>query len=143
MDSLIQILPGLEDGLRRFEIVPRMLREAFDELNEICNDKLKIENELMFTHRLKNHVHEYSEHVRTGVIARLLQKDRGDIVHWYETVKEIKKTKNGKQRIAKGYSITPDNLNLACYKKYLTSKLKDTIEIAGIIASPGLTVMEI
>jgi DNA polymerase elongation subunit (family B) len=127
----------------RFEIVPRMLREAFDELNEICNDKLKIENELMFTQRLKKYVYEYSEHVRTGVIARLLQKDRGDIVHWYETIKEIKTTKNGKQRIAKGYSITPDNLNLACYKKYLTSKLKDTIEIAGIIASPGLTVMEI
>jgi DNA polymerase elongation subunit (family B) len=62
----------------RFEMVPRMLKEAFNELEEICNDKVRIENELKFTHRLKKHVYEYAEHVRTGVIAGLLEKDKGD-----------------------------------------------------------------
>jgi DNA polymerase I len=114
----------------RFEIVPRMLKEAFNDLEEICDDKLRIENELKFTHRLKKYVYEYSEHVRTGVIARLL--DRGETIHWYETVEEIKTTKNGKQRIIKGYSINPDNLNIECYKKYLLSKLEDTLNLAGI-----------
>ena len=112
-----------------------MLREAFDELNEICNDKLRIENELKFTQRLKKYVHEYSEHVRTGIIARLLEKDRGETIHWYETLKEIKADKIGRQKIVKGYSTTPENVNMAFYKKFLTSKLKDTLEIAGITAS--------
>jgi DNA polymerase elongation subunit (family B) len=72
----------------RFEMVPIMLKEASDELEEICNDKVRIDNELKFTHRLKKHGHEYSEHVRTGVIAKLLERDKGDTIHWYETVKE-------------------------------------------------------
>jgi hypothetical protein len=59
-------------------------------LNEICNDKLKFKDELKFTQRLKKHAYEYSEPVRTGLIARLLEKDKGDIVHWYERVKEVK-----------------------------------------------------
>jgi hypothetical protein len=36
----------------RFEIVPKMLKEAFNELEEVCDDKLRIENELKFTHRV-------------------------------------------------------------------------------------------
>ena len=116
----------------KFETVPRMLREAFDELNEISNDKLRIVNELKFTQRLKKYVHEYSEHVRTGVIARLLEKDKGDIIHWYETVKEIKIIKNGKHRIVKGYFVKPINLHIEQYRKILLSKLKDTLEISGI-----------
>ncbi len=87
MDLLIPILYGLEDGLEsivieiikkpntRFEMIPRILKEAFCELDEICNDdKLRIERELKFTHRLKKSALEYAEHVRTGMIARLLAK---------------------------------------------------------------------
>jgi len=128
-DILVEIIkhPGT-----RFEIIPKMMKEAFYESKEICNNRLRIENELKFTHRLKKYVYEYAEHVRTGIIARLLEKDKGDIIHWYETVKEVKITKNGKQKIVKGYSITPDNLNIEYYKKALTTKLRDTLEITEI-----------
>ena len=119
----------------RFEIIPRMLREAFDELNEISNDKLGIVNELKFTQRLKKYVHEYSKHVRTGVIARLLEKDKGDIIHWYETVKEVKTYKSGKRIIVKGYSVKPVDARVELYKEFLISKLKDTLEISGISLS--------
>ncbi len=61
-----------------------------------------------------------------------LQRDKGDIIHWYETVKEVKINKNGKQRIVKGYSITPDDVNIEFYKNLLISKLKDTLNLAGI-----------
>ena len=108
-----------------------MLKEAFNELKEICNDKSRIEKELKFTHRLKKSAAEYAEYVRTGMIARLLGKDKGDIIHWYETVK-VKINKNGKQNIVKGYSITADNLNIEYYKKILTTKLRDTLDITGI-----------
>jgi hypothetical protein len=53
------------------------------------------------SNRLKKYVHEYSEHVRVGVIARLLEKDRGETIHWYETVKEIKTDKKGRQKLLK------------------------------------------
>jgi DNA polymerase elongation subunit (family B) len=119
----------------RFEIIPRMLKEAFIELEEICNDKLRIEKELKFTHRLKKSAAEYADHVRTGMIARLHAKDKGDIIHWYEIVKEVKTNKKGRQRIVKGYSTTSENVNITLYKKFLISKLKDTLEIAGITAS--------
>ena len=109
-----------------------MLKEAFNEL-KIRKDKSRIEKELKFTHRLKKSA-EYAEYVRTGMIARLLGKDKGDIIHWYETVK-VKVNKNGKQKIVKGYSIIPDNLNIEYYKKVLTMKLRDTLDITGICLS--------
>jgi hypothetical protein len=65
-DILIEII---KHPNTRFEVVPRMLKEAFNELNEICNDKSQVENELKFTQRLKKQGYEYSEHVRTGAIA--------------------------------------------------------------------------
>src|SRR5918994_7842013 len=110
----------------------RTLKEAFDELNEICNDKLRVDDELKLTQRLKKYVHEYAKHIRTGVIAKLLEKDKGDIIHWYEIVKEVKTNKKGRQRIVKGYSTTSENVNMTLYKKFLTSKLIDTLEIVGI-----------
>jgi DNA polymerase elongation subunit (family B) len=128
-DILVEII---KHPNTRFEIVPRMLMEAFDELKEICNDKLRVDDELKLTQRLKKHVHEYAKHIRTGVIAKLLEKDKGDIIHWYETVKEIKIIKNGKHRIVKGYSVKPINLHIEQYRKILLSKLKDTLEISGI-----------
>ena len=59
---------------------------------------------------------KYAEHIRTGIIARLLEKEKGDIIHWYEMVKEVKTNKRSKQRIVKGYSITPENVNMKLYK---------------------------
>jgi len=115
----------------RFEIIPRMLRESFVELHKIYSDRLQIEYELKFTQRLKKYVYEYAGHIRTGVIARLLEKDKGDTIHWYETVKEVRIHKSGKQRIVKGYSITPENVNIELYREFLTSKLKDTLNLAG------------
>ena len=35
---------------------------------------------------MKHYAHEYNEHVRTGVLAKLLDKDKGDLVYWYETL---------------------------------------------------------
>jgi hypothetical protein len=115
----------------RFEMIPIMLKNAFYELDVIGNDKLRIEKELKFTHRLKKFASEYVEHVRTGMIAKLLAKDKGEIIHWYETVKEIKINRNGKRRIVKDYSITPENVNIDLYKSFLMSKLKDTLNLAG------------
>jgi DNA polymerase elongation subunit (family B) len=116
----------------RYEMIPKMMKEAFAELQEICKDKLRAENELKFTQRLMKNAYEYSEYVRTGSIAIQLKKDKGDIIHWYDTVKETRTYKNGKQKIVKSYSITPDNLNVERYKRILMSKLKDTFEIVGI-----------
>ena len=116
----------------KFGMVPRVLKEAFDELEEISNDKSRIEKELKFTHRLKKYIYEYTEHVRTGIIARLLGKDKGDIIHWYETVREVKIDKKNKQRIVKGFSVESNNLNVEQYKKILISKLRDTLDLIGI-----------
>ena len=108
----------------------------FNELNGICNDELLVENELKFTHRLKKSTSEYSEHIRTGITARLLAKDKGDVIHWYETVKEVKiDDKNGKQRIVNGFSVEPNNLNVEQYKKILMPKLRDTLSLTGIEVS--------
>ena len=79
-----------------FERIPKMLNEAFTELQEIQMDKRRIETELKFTQRLKKSGNDYAEHVRAGAIARLLNKDKGDIIHWYETIKETRvNRKNG------------------------------------------------
>ena len=103
----------------------------------------RIEDELKFTHRLKKYVYEYSEHVRTGVIARLLEKDRGDTIHWYETIKEIKINKKfRKQRIINGFSVAPDDLNINQYRKILKSKLRDTLEIVGYSYQTGVMKLE-
>ena len=79
---------------------------------------------------------EYAEHIRAGAIARSQFRNKGDIIYWYETIKETRSAKkNGKQRILNGYSIVPDNLNVERYKRILMSKLKDTFEIVGIVLS--------
>ncbi|HZA70248.1 MAG TPA: hypothetical protein VE548_11170 [Nitrososphaeraceae archaeon] len=42
----------------------------------------------------------------------------------------------GKHRIVKGYSVTPDNLNIEYYKEFLSLKLRDTLNLAGFSVSP-------
>jgi DNA polymerase, archaea type len=65
------------------------------------------------------------------VLAKLLGKDKGDLVYWYETFTEtyVKSKKSWKKK--KDYSIKPENLNLDEYKELLLNKLKDSLEITG------------
>ncbi len=112
----------------RFKTIPKVLNEAVFELEKvICNSPNRIEKELKFTQRLKKYPDNYKQSVRTGILGRLLEKDKGEEVYWYETISKDVET-NGK------FSITlPDtrNLNLQQYKNLLLDKLKDTLDIAG------------
>ncbi|MFY9796161.1 MAG: DNA polymerase domain-containing protein, partial [Candidatus Nitrosopolaris sp.] len=112
----------------RFEVLPKMIQEAFDELD---GGRINVAEELKFTQRLKKYPEEYKAHVRTGILAKLLDKDKGDLVYWYETyTQEYVKNKQCWKR-KKVYSVKPENLNLDEYKNLLLNKLKDSLEIAG------------
>jgi hypothetical protein len=112
----------------RFEAIPKMIREAYDELD---SGRIDLAEELKFTQRLKKHPDEYKDHVRTGILAKLLEKDKGDLVYWYETYTQeyVKDKQYWKKK--KSYSIKPENLNQDVYKNLLLNKLKDSLEIAG------------
>jgi hypothetical protein len=105
-----------------------MLKEAFSELD---NDNFNAEIDLKYTHRLKKHTHEYAGHVRVGVLAKLLGKDKGDLVYWYETYAEgcVEGKKCWKRK--RSYSVKPEKINLEEYRNLLLEKLKDTLELAG------------
>jgi DNA polymerase, archaea type len=112
----------------RFETILHVLEESFYELDEIiCKNKKKIEQELKFNQRLKKSAYEYKENVRTGVLAGLLNKDKGEEVFWYEIINKDKTT-NGTFTIT-----TPglEEINIKKYKNYLLNKLSDTLEIVG------------
>jgi DNA polymerase I len=113
---------------RRFEAVPQMLMKAFSDLDD---GNFNPELDMKYTQCLKKYQHEYEEHVRTGVLARILDKDKGDLVYWYETIMIDKIVSSKKQKIKNSYSTKPENLNLEKYKRILLSKLNDTLEIAG------------
>ena len=112
----------------RFEVIPKMLKEAFSELD---NGNFNAEIDLRFTNRLRKHIHEYAGHARAAVLAKLLDKDKGDLVYWYETFTEeyVKSKKCWKRK--RSYSVKPEKINLEEYKNLLLRKLKDTLEIAG------------
>ncbi len=111
----------------RFQVIPKLIQESFDELDS----RINAGEELKFTQRLKLYPYEYEDHVRTGILAKLLDKDKGDLVYWYETYTlEYVKSKECWKR-KKNYSIKPENLNLDEYKNLLLNKLKDSLEIAG------------
>jgi len=104
-----------------------MLREAVSELEQF-SDKLEIERELKFTQRLGKYPHEYHGSVRTGVLANLLEKDKGEEVFWFEVLKKDEKTN------VTFSTKTPirHELNLRAYKSLLLNKLCDTLKIGGI-----------
>lgn len=107
-----------------------MIREAFYELDNSSSSQFYPE-ELKFTQRLGLHQFEYDGHVRAGVLAKLLGKDKGDLVYWYETFTErYNKNKKCYER-KRSYSTKPENVNLYEYKLLLLKKLNDTLEIAG------------
>jgi hypothetical protein len=105
-----------------------MIQEAYNQLDA---GHLNPEEELKFTQRLKLHSYEYKHHIRTGILAKLLGRDKGDLVHWYETYEDeyVKSKQSWKRK--RSYSVKPENLNLDEYKKLLLDKLKDTLEITG------------
>jgi hypothetical protein len=75
---------------------------------------------------------EYKGHPRIAELAKLLDKDKGDLVYWYETyTQEYVQSKQCWKR-KKSYSVKPEeNLNLDEYKNLLFNKLRDSLEIAG------------
>ena len=105
-----------------------MIQEAYDELD--C-DRINVVEELKFTQRLTKYPDEYTDHVRTGILAKLLGKDKGDLVYWYETFTEVYVKSKQCCKKKKGYSVKPENLNLDGYKGLLLNKLTDSLEIAG------------
>ena len=102
-----------------------MIQEAYDELD---GGSINPE-ELKFTQRLKLHPYEYTDHVRTGILAKLLGKDKGDLVYWYETFTEVYVKSKQCWKKKKGYSVKPENLNLDGYRNLLLKKLTDSLEI--------------
>ncbi len=118
----------VKDPQTRFDIIPKLLNEAvFDLKNNIYPCEKKIEKELKFTQRLKKNPNDYNESVRTGVLGRLLEKDKGEEVYFYEITGIDNTTKES-------YSITvpsSNNINIKKYKSLLLDKLEDTLEIAG------------
>ena len=113
----------------RFETIPKLLEEAMFELeHSICISSNIIEKELKFKQRLKKHPNEYNKSVRTGIVGKLLEKDKGEEIYWFETNCKNKDT-NSKYSI-----ITPtsENINLSYYKTLLVTKLEDTLEIIGL-----------
>ena len=112
----------------RFETIPRLLDEAVFNLgHNICASEENIEKQLKFTQRLSKHPNEYDKSNRTGFLGRLLEKDKGEGIRWYEI--------HGIDAETKGSFSTsipkPENVNIKKYKKLLFDKLKDTLEITG------------
>jgi DNA polymerase, archaea type len=100
----------------RFEVIPKMIKEASQAIGEFDSGEINTAEELKFTHRLMKYPHEYKGHPRIAELAKLLDKDKGDLVYWYETYAlEYAKSKQCWDR-KKNYSVKPENLNLDEYK---------------------------
>ena len=112
----------------RFQVIPKMIQEGYDELDNGC---INVAEELKYTQRLKKYPDEYKSHVRTGRLAKLLDKDKGDLVYWYETYEDEYVERKQYWKRNKGYSVKPENLDLDGYKNLLLNKLKDSLEITG------------
>ena len=87
-----------------------------------------IEKELKFTQRLKKHPNEYNESVSTGILGRLLEKDKGEEIYWFETLCKDTDTNGNFSTIIPNL----ENINILYYKILFLDKLKDTLEIIGL-----------
>ena len=105
-----------------------MIKEAFTELD---SGHFNAEEELKYTQRLNLRPYEYKSGVRAGVLAKLLGKNKGDLVYWYDTYTEgyVESKKCWKRK--RSYSVKPEKINLEEYKNLLLKKLKDTLAITG------------
>jgi hypothetical protein len=125
---------------KRFETVPNLLREAMSELkNGISKSKERIDQELKFIRKLKFNPEHYKQNVREGRLGKLLDKDQGEEVYWFETI-----SKDG--YTGGNYSTNiPEinNINFQEYETLLLEKLKDTLEITGFnVAGIKLGILE-
>jgi hypothetical protein len=78
----------------RFSTVPNLLKQAMFELeNVICKSPDKIQKELKFTFQLSKHPNDYKNNTKFVVVGKLLEKDKGEEVHYYETNDEDEHTK--------------------------------------------------
>lgn len=114
---------------KRFETVPNLLRDAMFELkDEISKSKERIDQELKFTQKLRFVPEHYKQSIRAGRLGRLLDKDQGEEVYWFETNSIDAYTG------AKYSTKIPDihNINFQKYETLLLRKLKDTLEIADV-----------
>ncbi|WP_458746097.1 DNA polymerase domain-containing protein [Candidatus Nitrosocosmicus sp. T] len=114
---------------KRFETIPNLLRDAMLELkNEISKSAERIDRELKFAQKLKYNPEQYKQSVRAGRLGRLLGKDQGEEVYWFETNSVDEYTG------AKYSTNIPDmnNINFQKYESLLLGKLKDTLEIADV-----------
>jgi DNA polymerase, archaea type len=122
----------------RFEIIPIMLKEAFNELESFTSTNNTTNNKdiekLRYTNRVGQDLHEYvnKKNGRTYNLARQLGKEKGDLVYYYKIYTEqYIKSKNYFKKV-QTYSTTVNNdLDYEDYKNYLLEKLKDTLEITG------------
>lgn len=104
-----------------------MIEAIFDLVNNACKSQYNIEKELSYSQKLRKHSVEYIKSSRIGKLGRLKNKEKGDLIHWYETVNIDKETNET-------YSTCipePENVNLNHYKDRLLSKLNKTLEIIG------------
>jgi hypothetical protein len=92
----------------RLEVVPKMIKEAYDELD---SDPINVAEELKFTQRLELHPYEYKGHPRIRALSKLLDKDKGDLVYWYETYTEVYVMTKQCGKRKNSYSVKPENLN--------------------------------
>ncbi|MGB6530541.1 MAG: DNA polymerase domain-containing protein [Candidatus Nitrosopolaris sp.] len=112
----------------RFEVIIRMIKEAFDELD---SDRISREEDLKFTQILSKDAHEYKGHSRPKILAETLDKGKGELVHWYGGYEDICVESKRCWIRKRSYPTKPQNLNLDEYKKLLLRKLKDSLEITG------------
>ena len=115
----------------RFENVPKVLSKAIFEFeNIICKSSKRIEKELKFSQKLTKYPHEYKKSVRAGVLGKILGKDKGEEIYWYEIRCIDENTKGNFSTIIPN----PEDLDIQYYKRMLSDKLKDTLEITGLDA---------
>ena len=98
----------------RFEVIIRMIKEAFDELD---SDRISREEDLKFTQILSKDAHEYKGHSRPKILAETLDKGKGELVHWYGGYEDICVESKRCWIRKRSYPTKPQNLNLDEYKK--------------------------
>ncbi len=110
-----------------FNRVSNLLQNAVFELEHEIKSPNIIEEQLKCTQKLKKHPDEYSKTVRSGILGRLLGKDKGQEVWSFEIKYKDKLTGGNFSTNTPIY----EDLNLEYYKRMLLDKLNDTLEIAG------------
>jgi hypothetical protein len=79
---------------------------------------------LKYTQRLNLRSYEYEPGVRAGFLAKILGKDKGDLVYWYDTSTEECVESKKCWKTKRSYSVKPAKINLEGYKNLLLKKLK-------------------